>query len=249
MFKLSSIICYAFLFAPAAAWAHREDYLNKTFVYQTVEPGALEFEYWAKYGSAQTSPARLVEWEQTGAAEFGITDHWMVEGSTTIRRLPGGQFHYLTTRVESRFRLFEEGEKAIDPAFSVEYSHISQDGESEQKIEPTFVLSKDFYRLNVTMDFSLAKSISTDQAVETGYAVASRYDFQHFLRVGFEAQGEFSREAPAYIIPQVHLLLPHDVTAKLGTGLRYAGEGEHFFVKFVTEIGFDLLRKERNERE
>lgn len=236
---------FALGLAPLSAWGHREDYLNKTFVYQTLEPKELEFEYWAAYGSAGSSPARLVEWEQTAALEYGLTGHWMMEGNTTFRRLPGGDFRYLVSRVESRFRLFEEGEKFLDPAFSVEYTHSNENGKAEHIIEPTFVVSRDFSRLNVTLDFSFAKALNTDEKAEAGYALASRYDFRRLLRVGLEAQGEFSHNSPHYIIPQVHLLLPHDITPKLGVGIRHSGQGEKLFIKFIMEVGFELEEKEK----
>jgi len=237
---LSGLVLVVCLFSSSLVWAHREDYLNKTFVYQTVEPKELELEYWAQYGSALTSPVRFVEWQQTGVVEFGFTGHWMIEGSTTFRRAPGGRFHYLITKVESRFRLFEEGDKILDPAFSVEYSHSNENGKAEHIIEPTFVLSKDFSRLNVTLDFSLAKALNTDEKVEAGYALASRYDFHRLLRIGLEAQGEFCLNSPHYIIPQVHLLLPHNITPKLGVGIRHSGLGEKLFIKFIMEVGLEL---------
>ena len=184
--RLPALLSVVWLLLPALGWCHREDYLNKTFVYQTVEPKELELEYWTQYGSALTSPVRLVEWQQTGAVEFGFTGHWMIEGNTTFRRLPGSDFRYLVTRIESRFRLFEEEDKILDPAFSVEYSHSNVAGKAEHIIEPTFVLSKDFSRLNVTLDFSFAKVVNSDEKVEAGYALASRYDFRHLLRLRSE---------------------------------------------------------------
>ncbi len=239
---------FVFAFPTSLVWGHREDYLNKTFVYQTVEPTELELEYWVEYGSAFSSPTRLVEWEQTISAEFGLTGHWMVEGFATFRRLPADRYRYLMAKVETRFRLFEEGEKILDPAFSLEYSHSNENGKSEHIIEPTFVLSKDFSQLNFTLDFSLAKVVNSNEKVEAGYALASRYDFRHLLRVGFEAQGEFTPNSPHYFIPQVHLLLPDEITAKLGVGIRHSGQGEKLFIKFMMEIGLELKKSRDSER-
>ncbi len=235
-----SVSMAGILFHASILWGHREDYLNKTFVYETVEQKELEFEYWAQYGSALTSPVRLVEWQQTGAVEYGLSNHWMVEGNATFRRLPGGKFRYLISNIESRFRLFEEGAKLLDPAFSIEYSHSNINGTSEHILEPTFVLSKDFSRLNFTLDFSLAKVLNTGEKVEAGYALASRFDFRRFLRVGLESQGEFAHNAPHYLIPQLHLLLPHNLTPKFGVGIRHSGLGEKLFFKFIMEVGLDL---------
>lgn len=246
--KFSAILLVVLILGPTYVYAHREDYLNKTFVYQTVEPKELELEYWVEYGSAFSSPTRLVEWEQTLSAEFGVTSHWMAEGFTTFRRLPKDRFQYLVTRVESRFRLFEEGEKILDPAFSLEYSHSNENGKSEHIIEPTFVISKDFSRLNFTLDFSLDKVVNSNEKVEAGYALASRYDFRHLLRVGFEAQGEFTPNSPHYIIPQVHLLLPDEITAKLGVGIRHSGQGEKLFIKFMMEMGLEFRESKITER-
>lgn len=236
------LVLFLFVLPTSLVWGHREDYLNKTFVYQTVEPKELELEYWVEYGSAFSSPTRLVKWEQTLSAEFGVTSHWMAEGFTAFRRLRGERFSYLLTVVESRFRLFEEGEKILDPAFSLEYSHSNENGKSEHIIEPTFVLSKDFSRLNFTLDFSLAKVVNSNEKVEAGYALASRYDFRHLLRVGFEAQGEFIPNSPHYFIPQVHLLLPDEITAKLGVGIRHSGQGEKLFIKFMMEMGLEFRK-------
>lgn len=235
-------------FRPDICWSHREDYLNKTFVYQTVEPKELEIEYIAEYGSGLISPMRLVEWRQGGAFEFGFTSHWMIEGIATFRRTPGDEFRYLSTRIESRFRLFEEGDKLLDPAFSIEYTHSNESGTTRHIIEPTLVLSKDFSRLNFTLDFSLAKDANSDEKTEADYALASRYDFHHTLRVGFEAQGGFAHDSPHYFIPQLHFLLPHDITPKLGMGIRHSGQGEKLFLKFILEVGLELGETKGGEK-
>jgi len=241
MNKLSYIFVAALFFLSIhSAWAHREDYLNKTFVYQTIEPTELELEYWSKYGSESTSPVHLVAWEHTGAVELGINDHWMIESNSTFRHSPDHHFDHLITRVESRFRLFEEGAKFLDPAFSVEYSISNVNQKTEHIIEPTFVLSKDFSRLNFTLNISTAKILNSSEGPDVGYAFASRYDFRRFLRVGFEAQGELGHDAPQYFIPQIHLLLPHEITPKFGVGVRYSGEGEKIFLKFVIETGLEF---------
>ncbi|RMH42827.1 MAG: hypothetical protein D6689_07130, partial [Deltaproteobacteria bacterium] len=60
----------------ATAAAHPDDYIDETFVYQTVEPGELELELWSdvRGGNGRDTSALY-----TGAVEVGVTERWMVD--------------------------------------------------------------------------------------------------------------------------------------------------------------------------
>ena len=213
---------------PTVAFAHREDYLNKTFVYQTLDHKELELEYWVHYGSTSTSRTVLNAWQHTASFEYGILEHWMIEAFSTFQHLPGRNLDYLATHVETRVRLFDEGKKFLDPAFSLEYTHSNAEGVSVHSLEPTLVLSKDLQRLNFTLDLSLEHQLNAGHETEFGYAIATRYDTKHLFRIGAEAQGTFGHTTPHYLVPQIHLVLPSEVTAKVGVGFRFSGRVYRF---------------------
>src|SRR5438105_2140381 len=57
------------------ARAHREDFIDETLVYQTLERGEFEPEYWFDYGHRSDVSRDFMR--HNLAAEFGITEHWM----------------------------------------------------------------------------------------------------------------------------------------------------------------------------
>jgi hypothetical protein len=49
-FAWRALPCLLLLLGIGSAHAHREDYIDETLVFQTVEKGAIEPEYWFDYG-------------------------------------------------------------------------------------------------------------------------------------------------------------------------------------------------------
>jgi hypothetical protein len=62
------------------ALAHREDYIDETLVFQTLEEHAVEPEYWFDYGTRPEADFT----RHNVALEYGITDHLMIDGRATV---------------------------------------------------------------------------------------------------------------------------------------------------------------------
>src|SRR5262245_32178722 len=60
--------------------AHREDYIDETLVFQTVQQHAVEPEYWFDYGTRQGTDFT----RHHVALEYGITSHLMLDGRATL---------------------------------------------------------------------------------------------------------------------------------------------------------------------
>src|SRR2546428_2656307 len=59
------------------AFGHRDDYLNETFVFQTIEKGEFEPELWIDAGRGRERSGGFRAY--AAAFEYGITGHWMVD--------------------------------------------------------------------------------------------------------------------------------------------------------------------------
>lgn len=125
----------------SSALAHREDYIDETFVFQTLEEHALEPEYWFDVGHRPGSDFN----RHNVALEYGITDHWMIDGRATVDNPDNAKTNFDSARLETRFRFTEEGDWPIDVAFSAEINtRRLENGHYQYGLEPRVVLSKDF---------------------------------------------------------------------------------------------------------
>jgi hypothetical protein len=69
------------------------------------------------------------------ALEYGITDHWMIDGRVT--GLDEHGFHLDSSRLETRYRFFDEGTLPIDIAVSGEVNtHRDEHGHQIQVLLP-----------------------------------------------------------------------------------------------------------------
>src|SRR6058998_757364 len=60
------------------ASAHRDDYIDETFVYMTLARNEFEIELW---GESRGGQGRLPSQWYTGAFEYGIRSRWTVDGA------------------------------------------------------------------------------------------------------------------------------------------------------------------------
>ncbi len=72
------VIC-VFILLPFKIYAHRDDFLDETMVYLTLKQQELELEYRFDYGSE--SNINFIN--NNFASEYGITNHWMIDGRIT----------------------------------------------------------------------------------------------------------------------------------------------------------------------
>ena len=168
------------------ASAHKEDYLDETFVYETIGRHGAEVEYRARFLRESRRKEGEEFWTSTPVVEFGLTDHTMIELASdwgTARNFTefGGAFAQL------RHRFGEEGTYPVDPAIGLEYETEREEGQLGHFLIPTLVLSKDFGEFNVTANAFLKRGLdnATSKPWEFQYAFGFRYG-RHGLRWGAE---------------------------------------------------------------
>ena len=108
-------------------------------------------------------------------------------------------------------------------------------GARDYELELRLILSKDAGALNVTLNLPTEISLR-QRAVEFLPALGIRYDLSALLRVGSEFKGNPVRP-DALLIPQLWVVLPGEVTLKVG----YAsgvGSNQEQFTRAALEVGF-----------
>lgn len=223
------------LFSSNRALAHRDDYINETFVYQTLSKGEFEPEYTLDFHHARKD--RKDFFLNSLGFEYGITHAWMVDGIASLKTDTGGDNVFQRSRVETRYRFSEEGVGPIDIATSLEYEWENEEG-GDQALIPRLVLSKDIIpKLNTTLN--LFSEIGLSEAkIRAGYALAFRYPAQSFLRYGVELQGKHPSPNELLIVPQIWLAFRHEITWKFGAGAFLVSSRERFLARTVFEAEF-----------
>jgi hypothetical protein len=228
-------LALATLLVPSVASAHRDDYLDETFVYVTLGRAEFEIETWAE--ARRSTDHQTAGW-YTGAFEYGITSHWMVDAAAqALHRDDGLQFGRL--RLETRARFAEEGKWPVDVAASTEYEHetsASTGAEPEDALTPRLVLSRDISRdLNTTLNLDFPIALSGEGEITFAYALGARYPAETEVRVGTEIKGHPS-EHTATIFPQIWFALPRELTLKFGTGIGLTSRTDPWVARVVAEI-------------
>ena len=239
MLPRSLLLCFLFLIVCCAlsrnAFAHRDDYINETFVFQTLTKGEFEPEYTLDF---HTSKSDVNFFANSLAFEYGITNRWMIDGIGTLQTTTDGHNSFHRSRVETRYRFGEEGEHPIDVAMSLEYE-FENGGEKEHFLNPRIVLSKDLLpQLNTTLNLFSELRVADSFHARVGYAFALRYPAESFLRYGIEIQGLHPGPNELAIIPQIWFAFPHEITWKLGSGIYAVHPSERFFVRSTFEVEF-----------
>lgn len=242
--KISKYICIAYivfctLITASIAFAHREDYIDETLVYLTLEKSEIEPEYWFDFGtrSLDNSKGKVDFIRHNFAIEYGITDHLMVDSRVTVGDEEHESAVFDSARFETRYRFFEEGEKPIDIAVSGEINtERDEENSLETGIEPRLILSKDFLKkLNLTLNLPLEiKILSAHREFIPSFGW--RYNATSLLSFGSELKyNKHTREGA--IIPQIWFALPHEITVKLGYSFGFDDNKEDFG-RVAVEVGF-----------
>jgi hypothetical protein len=233
MRRLLPALAFAALWlAPAAALAHKDDYLADTFVFVTLARRELELEYWI---DARFDPRGGLH---TFGAEYGLTDHLMGDVSGRWFQRSGGPFVFEQGFFEIRYRFGEEGDHFIDPAASIEYEvRRSEDGRTHRLLEPRAVLSRDFGEWNVTLNLFYARVL--DRPGESAFEAAAGVRSSPFGRwsAGVELRRELALDNETRVIPQVWYRFTPEAYLKAGVGKNLAGEKDTF-ARVAVEIEF-----------
>lgn len=212
--------------------AHREDYIDETLVFQTLERHVVEPEYWFDYGTRPGTDFTRHNIE----LEYGITDHLMIDGRATVDNPDNSKANFDSARVEIRFRFAEEGDWPIDIALSAEANtRRLENAHYQDGLEPRLVLSKDFAKLNFTLN--VAEELPVNRgAPSLELASGGRYDATKLFCFGSELKYDVHERSGA-VIPQIWLAFPHEITVKTGYSKSFDRNREDF-VRFVIEVEF-----------
>jgi hypothetical protein len=217
-----------------STFAHKEDYIDETLVYLTLGGEEFEPEYWFDYGRLRDERREFTR--HNVSAEYGITDHWMLEGRATMEKVGGDGLNFDSARLETRYRFYDEGTLPVDIAVSAE-GNVERDekGIDRYGFEPRLILSRDFAKLNLTLN--LSEEIPFDSRryafnVSSGF----RYDAAKHFSFGCELKDDVNNHEAA-LVPQVWFLFPHELTLKAGFSYRFDHNKEQF-LRVVIEKGF-----------
>lgn len=158
----------------------------------------------------------------------------MIDGRIT--ELDEHGLHLDSSRLETRYRFFDEGTLPIDIALSGEVNtHRDEQGHQIFGIEPRLILSKDFGKLNLPVN--LAEEIPVSRS-HPSFEVRGgcEYDATKLFHLGTELRYD-TEESSVSVIPQVWAAFPHEVTLKAGYSYDF-GETRERFVRVALEVGF-----------
>lgn len=217
------------------ARVHRDDYLNETLVYLTLQRSEVETEYWFDHGRHPSGQGAFSR--HNAALEWGIGNRWMVDGRVTFISEEQQGTNFGSGRLESRYRFSEEGVLPIDMAASFEVNlERESDGSTIVGIEPRVVLSRDFAeKLNFTVNLSEELPLDSSSAAFL-VAFGTRFNWTQLFRVGSEVQYNFANHSGS-AIPQVWLALPRDFTIKIGYSIGVDQEPDDF-ARAALEVEF-----------
>jgi hypothetical protein len=216
------------------ASAVRDDYIDETLVFQTIDEGAIELEYWFDYGNR--SHEGIYFQRHNVALEYGITHRLMIDTRLTVEDPNGGSANFDSGRFEVRYRFAEEGAWPVDVALSGELNTARLENDRRQYgIEPRLILSRDFAKLNVTLN--LAEEVPVNRG-SPSLEVASgvRYSATELVRLGSELKYDVHDQSAA-VIPQIWFAFPHEITLKIGYSKGFARNPENF-VRFAIAMEF-----------
>ena len=222
-FRKEVLLCPFFVLCAATVYGLGEDYIDETLVFATLERSAVEPGYWFDLGRDDSGHFM----RHNVVLEYGITDHWMIDGRATVLDVRGDGFHFDSSRLETRYRFFEEGTLPIDIAASGEInSNRDENGHQIIGTEPRLILSKQLGKLNVTLNFAAEFPFSRHSpSLETrgGW----EYDVTDFFHFGSEERYD-TQEHSVAVIPQIWLTFPHKVTLKAGYSYDFGTTHERF---------------------
>ena len=225
-----------FLGHSISAFAHRDDYIDETLVYLTLEKKEIEPEYFFDFGHRSEDGSKIDFVRHNVALEYGITDYCMVDGRLTIEKNHDESADFQSGRLETRYRFFEEGEKPIDVAVSAEINtQRNSEGDFQTAIEPRLILSKDFDKLNFTLNLPVEIPFDSGSA-EFIPSFGWRYNAGEVIRFGSEVK-ENTDTHEGSIIPQIWFALPHETTIKIGYSFGFDKNDEDF-LRIAVEGGF-----------
>lgn len=222
-FRKSTLLYSLFVLCTVRVFALGEDYIDETLVFATLERGAVEPGYWFDIGRDDSGQFM----RHNFVLEYGITDHWMIDGRATGLYERRDGFHFASSHLETRYRFFDEGTLPVDIAASGEInSRRDENGHQIIGIEPRLILSKQLGKLNITFNVAAEFPFSRHSpSLETRGGL--EYDATDLLHFGTELRYDTEGHAVA-VIPQIWLTFTRKVTFKAGYSYDFGPTHERF---------------------
>jgi hypothetical protein len=186
------------LLAGNTALADRRAY-GVTYEAVTAPRGEIDVESWSTFapqGEVDGGPSSRGVREMI-ELEYGITDRWDVALYNMLDVITSGDTKsgYAGFKVETRYRLAERGEWAIDPVLYFEFQQLFR-GDANQKYEAKLILAKDIGNVNLAANVMLEEERTTEPAwnTEVEYAAGGSYALSPAWVVGGEVFGKAEKE-------------------------------------------------------
>lgn len=180
------------------ALADRRAY-GQTYEAVTAPKGEIDVESWSTFapdgevsgGPSSRGVRQMIE------LEYGITDRWDIALYNMLDMITSGETDsgYAGLKVETRYRLSERGQWAVDPVLYLEFQQLFR-GDADQKYEAKLILGKDIGKVNLALNvaFEEEKLEEGGWNSEVEYALGASYAITPAWVVGGEIFGKAERE-------------------------------------------------------
>ncbi len=181
---------------PVTARADRR-YYAETYSATLAEPGGLDVELWS---TLQQPPSRggVQSWVHQLELETGLTDSWDVALYNVFEYQQGDVLRYQALKVESRYRLSQPGEWAVDPVLYLELRKEFLE-DKPWAVEEKIIVARDLRRLNLAVNVLAEQEFlpGGGTELEWGWAAGASWEVTPLIRVGAEGWGAWQRPAGA----------------------------------------------------
>jgi hypothetical protein len=225
---------FGLLILPATVMAHKEDYLDETFVYQTMEEGVLALEYRSRYFDRSEDRQFDSYWNNSLFVEYGLAERTMIEVRSAWGT-PESDDQFAGGFAQLRHRFGNEGDYFIDPAFAIEYETERENDTLKDALTGVLILSKDIGSFNMTLNYAKPYALGSSNNPEDKKSFGIRYP-SHGIRWSIEYKdlGKSKR----YVLPAVQLPITHGVPLKLGVGKGVNNQSPRYLAAALLEIEF-----------
>jgi hypothetical protein len=233
--------------------AHRRGFVH-TYEYQTLPEGETELEWW----NTQVNDGDVDRYEMQIEFEHGLTDRWDIAIYHTLRQTNGPDaassepFRFVKTKLETRYRFAERGEKPVD---TLVYFEVAKEfGETKWEIEPKLILARDIgsqgtLALNLIPEFEIEEEIEAngdeklELEFEPGWALAYGVEMSPKWRWGGEFFGgiahigESNETVSMWAGPTLSLAPSPDVWLSGTAAFGLNDDSADFSFRFIIGIG------------
>jgi hypothetical protein len=177
---------------PGPARADRR-YYAETYNAVTAAPGGLDVELWSTLHQAPRQGGTSL-WRHQLELETGLTERWDLALYNVLRSDRGGSTRYEAVQLESRYRLSQPGEWAVDPVLYLELKKEFLD-DKPLAVEGKLILARDFRAWNLSLNLGTEQEFLAGggHEAEYGFAAGASYEFAPALRLGAEVFGDATR--------------------------------------------------------